>query len=116
SSDSGANLERQKTPFFVGEGNVAYIDNSNEKHLYYGAQYGYIHRDLQTMEEQEYDILPLNYFTTNIPTTLYTDPAIPGRIFTYSGGFMGKELKVSDDHGENRTTIFSAFAEQCTAV
>src|SRR5699024_9742770 len=51
SSDSGANLERQKTPFFVGEGNVAYIENSNEKHLYYGAQYGYIHRDLQTMEE-----------------------------------------------------------------
>lgn len=116
SSDSGANMERQKTPFFVGEGNVAYIENSNEKHLYYGAQYGYIHRDLQTMEEQEYDILPLNYFTINIPTTLYTDPEIPGRIFTYSGGFMGKELKVSDDHGENRTTIYTGFAEQCTAI
>lgn len=116
SIDSGANMERKKTPFFVGEGNVAFVDNGTEKHMYYGAQYGYIHRNLQTMEEQEYDILPLNYFTINIPTTLYTDPTTPGRIFTYSGGFMGKELKVSDDHGENRTTIFSGFAEQCTAV
>lgn len=116
SSDAGESLERQKTPFFVGEGNICFLNKEGEQHLYYGLQNGYIHRDLQTMEENEYDLLPLNYMTINIPTTLYPDKNQPGRVFTYSGGFMGKELKVSDDHGENRSLLVSGFAEQCTAV
>ncbi|HLW30664.1 MAG TPA: T9SS type A sorting domain-containing protein [Aequorivita sp.] len=116
SANSGESLSHQETPYFVGEGNTKYIDNGTESHLYYGVQSGYIHRDLQTMEERDYDLLPLNYVTNNIPVTIYPDSNIPGRIFTYSGGFMGKEFKVSNNHGEDRVFLYSDFANQCTAV
>lgn len=116
SADSGESLLRQKTPFFVGEGNVRLTVNEGENHLYYGVQFGYVHRDLQTMEEQDFDILPLNYVTINSSTVLFVDPNIPGRVYTFSGGFMGHELKVSDDHGENTTSLYSTFLGECTAV
>lgn len=116
STDKGATMERIKTPFFHSEGNMFYVSNDSQEHLYYGVQFGFVHKDIQTGDVDSYNILPINYVTNNSGTTLIADPDQVGRVYVFSGGFMGYNLKVSDDHGETQTDLYSIFSNSLDDV
>ncbi len=110
STNKGETMVRVKTPYFASDGQISYFNNGEEEHLYYGVQYGFAHKNFQTNEEGAYNIMPLNFVTNNSGTTVFIDRNLPGRVFTFSGGFMGSNLKVSDDHGETQHQIHSIFS------
>lgn len=110
STNKGETMTRVKTKYFVGGGNVHYFNNGVEEHLYYGAQFGYAHRNIQTSTENGYDIMPLNFVTNNSGTGVMVDANMAGRVYTFAGGFMGSSLKMSNNHGENPMEIFSTFS------
>jgi len=110
STDGGETSVKVNNPYFVGDGNVHYSSNNGEEHLYYGVQFGYVHRDMDTQAESEYDIMPLDYVSNSSGITVHIDPNLTGRVYSFSGGFMGSQLKVSDDHGENSHVILSNFS------
>ncbi|HLV24034.1 MAG TPA: T9SS type A sorting domain-containing protein, partial [Moheibacter sp.] len=116
SSDSGNTMTRIKTPYFLSDGNIRYFSNGEEDHLYYGAQFGFVHRNMQTSEDNGYNIMPLNYVSNSPGTTLHIDPKQAGRTFSFSGGFMGSSLKISDDHGATENQIYSVFLNEFNAV
>lgn len=115
SNDGGVTMTRVKNPYFVTTGNVS-ISASPEEHLYYGAQYGIIHRDLATGIETPYDVKPIDYVSINPFTTVITEKKIPGRVYTYSASFMGAALQVSDDHGATKIDVLSMFSNSLDAV
>lgn len=110
STNKGETMERVKTQYAAAGGSMNYFDNGTEQHLYYGVQYGFSHRNIQTSEENGYDIMPLNFSTNNSGTGVIPDAEIAGRVYTFSGGFMGSSLKMSNNHGENATDIHSIFS------
>lgn len=110
STNKGETMERVKTKYFAAGGSMTYFDNGTEQHLYYGVQYGFSHRNLQTSEETGHDIMALNLVTNNSGTGVISDAEIAGRVYTFSGGFMGSSLKMSNNHGENATEIYSTFS------
>lgn len=110
STNKGETMERVKTKYFAAGGSMNYFDNGTEQHLYYGVQYGFSHRDLQTSEENGHDIMALNLVTNNSGTGVIPDAEIAGRVYTFSGGFMGYNLSFSNDHGANPTQIHSIFS------
>lgn len=113
STDKGISLQRLKTPFFREFGNVRYFNNGGSEHLYYGAQNGFVHQNVQNMEENGYGLIPLNSnsFVPNI--MLHIDKNIEGRIYAFHPPF---QLKVSNDHGETQNTILSVTKNECNAV
>ena len=116
SMDKGVTMDRIKSEFFVCDGNVDLFLSENAKHLYYGAQFGFAHRNLNTEEENHYNIMPLNMVSNNPGTTMKLDPHVEGRIFTFSGGFMGSTLSMSTNHGENPISIFTDFVNSFDAL
>lgn len=116
SEDGGETLSWAKNPYFTTTGNINYFTNNQESHLYYGVQFGYVHKDMQTLEENPYEIKPLDYVANSPGITVLTDSSIPGRVYSYEGGFMGHNLYVSNDHGENREQVFSGFSNNLHAV
>lgn len=110
STNKGETMVRVKTPYSVASGNMNYFDNGTEQHLYYGVQNGFTHRNLQTSEENGYDIMPINFSTVGSGTGAIIDPNMAGRVYAFSGGFMGSSLRVSNEHGENQTEIYSTFS------
>lgn len=116
STDKGATMERIKTPYFASDGNVYYFENEEEEHLYYGVQFGFVHKDMQTGEEGASNILPLNYVTNNSGTVIIPDENQAGRVFMLYGGFTGFNLYLSNDHGANQTIIFSGFFNSLDAL
>lgn len=109
SSDKGATMERVKMPYFISDGNVFYFDNATEQHLYYGVQFGFAHRNIQSGEENSYNILPINFVTNNSGTNVKIDRTQAGRVFVYFGGFIGYNLFLSDNHGETQVPLFSGY-------
>lgn len=116
STDKGHNMERVKTPYFVSDGNIKFFSNGEESHLYYGVQFGFVHRNLETMEDNAYNIMELNMVSNSPGTTLHIDPKLAGRTFSFSGGFMGSALNVSNDHGATQNQIFSIFSNELNSV
>ncbi len=116
STDKGATMERVKTPYFPSDGNVHYFVNETEEHLYYGVQFGFVHKNVQSGDEESYNILPINYVTNNSGTTLIADRSQAGRVYVFSGGFMGYNLNVSDDHGETQNPLYSIFSNSLDDV
>ncbi|MFA5618911.1 MAG: T9SS type A sorting domain-containing protein [Weeksellaceae bacterium] len=110
STDRGATMERVKTPYFISDGNIHYYDHGDEAHLYYGVQFGFVHQNVLTGEENAYNILPINYVTNNSGTVVIPIENQPGRVFTYYGGFIGFNLYVSDDHGATQNSIYNNFS------
>lgn len=110
SSDKGETMQRVKTPYAVTDGHVHYFSNGTEAHLYYGIQGGLGHINRQNGEETAYNVMPLNYFSNNEGGAIFIDPTQVGRVFTYSGGFMGSQLLVSENHGEAAQPIFSSYS------
>lgn len=108
STDGGETLIRVKNPFFVTTGGIVkYVPAAEEGgHLYYGLQYGYIHRNLTNGEENPYHIMDLNMAGLDLGIDFFTDEEIPGRVYILSSGWMGANLSVSDNHGATARATF----------
>ena len=116
SADGGETLAWTKSPYFVSTGNMDLYINGTGASLYYGVQFGYVHRDLNTGVDTPYDIVPLNIFSNNPGQTQYADKVTPNRIYTFKKSFMGSSLKVSDDNGTTKNELLSLFTNKFTAV
>ncbi|MDN3725494.1 T9SS type A sorting domain-containing protein [Aequorivita sp. SDUM287046] len=116
SNDGGETLEWSKSPYFSSTGNMDLFLNGTDASLYYGVQFGYVHRDLNTGIDTPYDIVPLNIFSNNPGQTQYADKVTPNRIYTFQSSFMGSSLKVSNDNGATKTELLSIFTNRFTAV
>lgn len=110
SQDQGVSLTRIKSPFFHAENNLFYTSTGQGDHLYYGVQFGYVHRDLTTGIENEYELMALNEVSNSPGISLIADTFTPGRAYTYKGSFMGSTLSVSDEHGADPQVIYTSFA------
>jgi hypothetical protein len=115
STDGGETLTWSKNPFFVTSGNVC-TTSGTESHLYYGVQFGYVHRDLSTGIETPYEVKALDYMSNSPFMTFYTDESIPGRIYTFKQSFMGGDLYLSNDHGATKKQILNVFADSFNCV
>lgn len=115
SEDGGETVSWSKNPYFSTTGNINFFNNPQESHLYYGVQLGYVHRNMQTMDEAPYEVQSLEYVSSS-RITVYPDQTIPGRVYSFEGGFMGSNLYFSNDHGENREQIFSLFSSSFHAI
>ena len=117
SIDGGTTTTILPNPFFSAVGNVNVVDLPGQEHLYYGARWGYVYRDQLTNIETPTDVLPIDYVPIGSGGyTMYTDPKIPGRLYTYHSGFSGNTLKVSNDHGITKTDLLKVFANLSAAV
>lgn len=116
SSDGGKTLSWTKSPFYSSTGNMELYKDEESANLYYGVQFGYVHRNLLSGEENSYDIMPLNYVSNNPGITQYADKITPNRIYTFKNSFMGSDLSVSDDNGATKTQLGSLFKNNFTCV
>lgn len=116
SADGGETLAWAKNPYFSSTGNMDLYLNGTDANLYYGVQFGYVHRDLNTGVDTPHDIMPLNIFSNNPGQTQYADKVTPNRIYTFTSSFMGSSLKMSDDNGTTKNELLSIFTNQFTAV
>ncbi|SDW84457.1 T9SS type A sorting domain-containing protein [Aequorivita viscosa] len=116
STDGGETIAWFKTPYFASTGNMDIHSSDAAANLYYGVQFGYAHRDLNTGEDTAYDILPLNMMANDVGITQFADKITPNRLYTFSSGFMGTTLNVSDDNGETKNFLHSIFTNKITAV
>ena len=108
SDDGGTTLEWSKNNYYTSTGSLG-LFSEGDGQLYYGVQYGYIHRNLTTDSEQDFDILPLDWYTQGDPPRLLVDETREGRIFTFSKGWFGSDLEMSIDHGQTKFQILSTF-------
>lgn len=115
STDGGETLVQSKNPFFVTTGNVD-ISLNSEDHLYYGVQFGYVHRDLSTGIDTPYDIKPLDYMANDPGITTFADNSVSGRVYSFTSSFMGSSFSVSDDHGATKTLLLTLFANTLNTV
>lgn len=115
SEDGGSTLTWSKNNFYLSTGSIVY-DPIGDEHLYYGVQYGYVHRNLSTGDEENFDILPLGWFTQSDAPRLFADKIISGRVYYFSKGWFGSNLEVSVDHGQTKFPMFSTFMNSVDAV
>lgn len=107
STDGGMNLKQLKNPFFEATGGMAIFQND----LYYGINSGYVKLDLNSMEELHIDILPVGAVFISPEDEIFTDKNLAGRVYTFTGGWMGSKIFMSDNHGLNKTEIMSTFMD-----
>ncbi|WP_431107429.1 T9SS type A sorting domain-containing protein [Winogradskyella poriferorum] len=115
SIDGGVTLNWSKNNLFLSTGSLGLYLHGND-HIYYGVQHGFVHRDMATDLEDNFDILPINWYNQNDAPTLYVDDFVEGRVFTFSGGWFGSNLSVSLGHGQNKHQILNTFMNYFDAV
>ena len=139
STDGGQTFDHTiQTPFFASTGSLTtYVESGNNKHLYYGVQYGFVHRDLtdpNNVTEEELNIVPLDGYG-NDNAKYFIDKNVEGRVFAQAraagggggvfsvkddigiGGGSGVELNVSDEHGLNPKSVLPLdFGEDILTV
>lgn len=117
SDDQGENLEWNKNPYFSTTGqNTNVFQSDAEQHLYYGVQFGYVHKDLNSEEEEDYYTKPLDFVSISPNTPMHIDEQIAGRVYAYESSLTGSELKVSLDHGEDEAVIYNTMKTNFNAV
>lgn len=116
STDGGETIAWSKSPYFASTGNLDLYLDGTDANLYYGVQFGYVHRNLNTGVDTPYDIMPLNFVSNNPGQTQYADKVTPNRVYTFTSSFMGSTLKVSDDNGATKNELLMLFAHGFTAV
>lgn len=116
STDGGETLTWSKSRYYTSTGNIDLYNDATQQHLYYGVQFGYVHRDLNSEIDTAYDILPLNMMSTNPGQTQYADKVTPNRVYTFTSSFMGSSLKVSDDNGATKNELLMQYINYFTAV
>lgn len=115
SEDGGNTTTWKKNNYFRSTGNIG-LFSGIEKHLYYGVQYGYVHRTLSTQNEESFDILPLNAYSQGDAPALFVDKTLEGRVFVFIPGWMGANFKVSNDHGQTKHQIKNTYLNYVDAV
>lgn len=115
SEDAGATTEWKKNKFFRSTGNLG-LFLAMEHHLYYGVQYGYVHRTLYNQLEEDFDLMPLNAFSQGDAPSLFVDKTTEGRIFTFSSSWFGADLKVSNDYGQTKHQVYNSYMNYVDAV
>jgi len=104
SVNGGTTFTKIENPFFVGNSVSLSKLNNVKKHLYYGVQFGYVHKDFETQQSNPYNLLPLN-FATNESYQMLNDPNFVGRVYNFANSFFGSNLLISNDHGANNISI-----------
>ena len=109
SNDGGTTITQIKMPFY-NVISTSFVSYGAQKHLYYGAQGGRVHKNLQTSVTNEYDLeLPTAFNPKK--NYIIADPTIPGRVFTYASmGSFGGAIHVSTDFGATKTDILQSFS------
>lgn len=115
STDGGVTLTWSKNPYFSTTGSVC-LASGAENHLYYGVQFGYIHRDMATGIDTPYDVKPIDYMAISPGITVMVEPTLIGRVYKFIGSFMGSDLYVSDDHGATNTSVMNLFSNNLHCV
>jgi photosystem II stability/assembly factor-like uncharacterized protein len=115
STDGGETLTWSKNPYFATTGTVC-LASGAEDHLYYGVQFGFVHRDLATGIDTPHDIKPLDYMSNSPGMTVFADPSMVGRVYSFTTSFMGSDLFVSNDHGTTTLPILNLFANNFHCV
>ncbi len=108
STDGGESMSRHYNRFYHST-LVSIFENETEKHLYHSVQQGIVHTNINTGEEQHYDIVPIFIFSNEGIPFYKADSNIPGRLYSFRGGFSGSNLYVSDDHGQTTESIYQIF-------
>ncbi|MGJ8591149.1 MAG: T9SS type A sorting domain-containing protein [Aquaticitalea sp.] len=117
SVNSGISLTKVDNPFHEVMGNMTVFNDGTDQHLLFGARYGYVDRNLTTQVETPIDVMPIDTFPFSGQIyQMRADGDYPGRTYSYSGGFSGNALEVSDDYGTTKNFIYSSFDVQFTAV
>ncbi|MUU78315.1 T9SS type A sorting domain-containing protein [Winogradskyella endarachnes] len=116
SNDGGLTVASIPNPYFASTGKTAVFKNASVSSLYYGVQFGNIHRDLLTSTDTAYNIVPLNYFSNGGGAPYFVDQITPNRIFTLNSGFVGSSLTVSNDNGNTQNQLYSLFTNRFTAL
>lgn len=104
SINSGRTFDKIDNPFFSSNNVQTFKINDDLKHLYYEAQYGYIHKDIFTGIENAYNLTPLNY-TPNQISQFHADDFIIGRIYNLINSYSDNNLLISNNHGYNNVNI-----------
>jgi xyloglucan-specific exo-beta-1,4-glucanase len=117
STDGGITTTVLPNPFFNAMRDMNFVEASGEQHLYYGAQWGYVNKNLTANTETAIDMLAID----EIPMgeggyQMFTDKNILGRVYAYQGGWMGNEISVSNDHGATKNVLYSSFEQLMTAA
>lgn len=115
SNDGGETVSWNKNRFFATTGSVC-VTSGEESHLYYGVQFGYVHRNLSNGLEAPYEVMPLDYMSNNPGISYFADNNIPGRIYSLSKSFMGASLYMSNNHGLDKIQIYSIFASHLHCI
>lgn len=115
SEDGGATITWKKNKYFRSTGSIGLFAQS-DMHLYYGVQYGFVHRNLATQTEEAFDLVPLDAYTQGDAPALFVDTTTEGRVFTFSSGWFGADLEVSNDHGQNKFQIYNTYMNYVDAL
>jgi len=115
SNDGGVTINWAKNKYFTTTGSLAY-DPNGDGHLYYGLQYGYVHRNLNTEIESNFDIVPLGWYTQGDAPRLFADKLVTGRVYSFSSGWFGSDFEVSTDYGQTKSQMFNTFMNYVNAV
>lgn len=109
STDGGVTLEKLENPMVNSTGRIDLYVSESENHLYYGLRNGFMHRNMNTGDENGYRMRSLNnsFGATSFP---YADKKVPGRIFSSSRYGMNSNVEMSTDHGENFVSLYSSMA------
>lgn len=115
SKDGGVTINWAKNKYFTTTGSLAY-DPNGDGHLYYGVQYGYVHRNLNTGDETNFDILPLSWYTQGDAPRLFADKLVTGRVYHFSSSWFGSDFEVSTDYGQTKSQMFNTSMNYVNAV
>lgn len=114
STDYGATFTQHLNPFFPS--NFTEIQEGTESHLYYGAQRGLVHKNMETNEIEAMDIVPLGVFSNDPPPFYHIDKKMIGRVYKYTPSFLGSILSVSSDFGRNYDPLFTNFFDSIISI
>ncbi|PVW12404.1 T9SS type A sorting domain-containing protein [Marixanthomonas spongiae] len=114
SPDYGATFTQFLNPFFPS--NFTEIQEGTETHLYYGAQQGLVHKNMETDEIEAMDIIPLGVFSNDPPPFYHIDKKMVGRVYKYTPSSLGSILSVSSDFGRNFDPLFTNFFDSVISI
>ena len=116
SQNNGETFTQLKTPFFSSTGQINFYENESAKHLYYGVQNGFVHRNLIANTDEAYKLQPLNIASVNDAPIYISDPKKEGRLYSFQGSLLGSTFYVSDDFGASFTNVYNPFSSKLTNV
>lgn len=116
SADHAETLTQLQTPFFSSAGGISLFENTASKHLFYGVQGGFVHRNLMDNTDIAHHIKPLNAVSNTNGTRYIADAKQEGRIYSFVASFMGSKLSVSDDFGATFSPIYTTYSNGLMGV